>query len=584
VILPDRQADGRGSGQRQYAPHGFFTNAWTSQPEQLTLELVETVDNQPVTQPPIYAIDNFLREEELAHLALFIELKEQQSGGFRRSLTEDDRGVPEEMRERSSSSVRIPKAATHLVRNIERRAAACFGLPASHVEPLQIVRYQRGEEYRVHHDMVELHKKGRGWGGVYLDSPSDEEKAKGVRVGTILVYLHSLDNGVGGCTHFPLPQGGLDFTPVRGLAIMWSNIKDADLTPDLRTAHEGKKILRSGCNKYALNIWVSNVPDTSKPNALQRKATQLHNLLGKVPYPSTEPLHLAKAHTLPPLRRDAKGTPLEDPCPGNEPICVLCGRGDEWDVNQPGILLANTDASDGAARAVEPSRAREPHENRLIICCSAMCRRAVHDFPCLANYRKRIAASASSSSASRSHTAQAPWLCFECEDDADRRVPSDDHGDAPGQQPRQRRMKRTRDSPSDEPARNLTRRQQRLAERPRMEELGPIMPPSPLRAPTQAGTPPVTPEHSPRQGGEPPAAAAAAAGSGGGGDRWRLVPKKPTRADLRRLFPSVFEPGVDVGTQADLGSDGDFRSCREDQSVADEGQHIETDLTEMKDA
>ena len=62
------------------------------------------------------------------------------------------------------------------IQKLEARAESLLGVPLAHAEPLQIVRYGEGEEYRTHHDQNCL--RDEPWGVraltlfVYLSSPS----------------------------------------------------------------------------------------------------------------------------------------------------------------------------------------------------------------------------------------------------------------------------------------------------------------------------------------------------------------------------------------------------------------------------
>ena len=39
-----------------------------------------------------------------------------------------------------------------MIKNIERRIASWSQIPESHGEPIQVLRYKPGEEYRAHYD------------------------------------------------------------------------------------------------------------------------------------------------------------------------------------------------------------------------------------------------------------------------------------------------------------------------------------------------------------------------------------------------------------------------------------------------
>ena len=63
-----------------------------------------------------------------------------------------------------------------LIQNIERRIASWSQIPESHGEPIQVLRYKPGEEYRSHYDYF-FHNAGK------LNN----------RVATVLMYLSDVE-------------------------------------------------------------------------------------------------------------------------------------------------------------------------------------------------------------------------------------------------------------------------------------------------------------------------------------------------------------------------------------------------------
>ena len=63
-----------------------------------------------------------------------------------------------------------------MIKNIERRIASWSQIPESHGEPIQVLRYKPGEEYRAHYDYF-FHDAGK------LNN----------RVATVLMYLSDVE-------------------------------------------------------------------------------------------------------------------------------------------------------------------------------------------------------------------------------------------------------------------------------------------------------------------------------------------------------------------------------------------------------
>ena len=116
---------------------------------------------------------------------------------------------------------------------INRRIAALSGIPVSHGEPLQVLRYRPGQEYRAHSDALPA--------------------TKNQRVATVLVYLNGGYGG--GETHFL--ANGLSVRGRMGDALLFRNVK-ADGSPDERAAHSGLPVT-SGV-KLIASRWIRAEP------------------------------------------------------------------------------------------------------------------------------------------------------------------------------------------------------------------------------------------------------------------------------------------------------------------------------------
>ena len=115
------------------------------------------------------------------------------------------------------------------VHALNRRIAAASGTDVAQGEPLQVLRYRPGEQYRTHFDAI----------------PGFANQ----RVLTMLVWLnHGYE---GGETHFPVP--GLSLKPAAGDAILFRNaLPDGRRDPD--AAHAGLPV-RAG-EKLIASRWI----------------------------------------------------------------------------------------------------------------------------------------------------------------------------------------------------------------------------------------------------------------------------------------------------------------------------------------
>jgi prolyl 4-hydroxylase len=109
------------------------------------------------------------------------------------------------------------------------------GIPESHGEFLQLLHYENGQYYKIHHDRI----------------ATDFNRPQGVRILTVFLYLNDVE--AGGGTHFP--QLDVTVQPKRGRAVIWANVlDDSSDSIDLRTEHEALPVEKG--IKYGANAWI----------------------------------------------------------------------------------------------------------------------------------------------------------------------------------------------------------------------------------------------------------------------------------------------------------------------------------------
>lgn len=126
------------------------------------------------------------------------------------------------------------------IRLLQARAAALAGAELAHCEPLTLLHYAPGEQYRPHRDY-------------YLPSAPQMSDGGGQRNATVCVYLNEVQ--AGGETAFPARD--LDVRPRRGRAVMFRNVH-ADGRPDMDSLHAGMPV-RAG-EKWLSTCWIRARP------------------------------------------------------------------------------------------------------------------------------------------------------------------------------------------------------------------------------------------------------------------------------------------------------------------------------------
>jgi len=152
---------------------------------------------------------------------------------------------------------------------LTERISTYLGVPVSHFEPVQFVRYGPGERYAEHNDFI----------------AEDVEQPCGARLFTFFVYLS--DGFGGGETAFP--HIGVQIVPAVGRAAFWSNSmvyvggKSGKMRwlPDGKASHEALPVAEGPLNsqvKYAANIWVHD--GDVRHTDLYRKSCAALGMLG----------------------------------------------------------------------------------------------------------------------------------------------------------------------------------------------------------------------------------------------------------------------------------------------------------------
>jgi prolyl 4-hydroxylase len=145
--------------------------------------------------------------------------------------------------DRTSSGTHFQRGENALIRRIEQRISELVSHPVDHGEPIQILHYTPGAEYKPHFD--------------YFD-PTYEGNEKvlamgGQRVATLVMYLNDVE--AGGSTVFP--DIGVDVLPRKGNAVFFAYATE-DGQLDRRTLHGGSPVVRG--EKWIATKWLRERP------------------------------------------------------------------------------------------------------------------------------------------------------------------------------------------------------------------------------------------------------------------------------------------------------------------------------------
>lgn len=157
----------------------------------------------------------------------------------RSTVVNADTGAYDVHADRTSRGMHFERGENELVARIERRIGELAGCPVENGEPIQVLHYTPGAEYKAHHDYFDPAQPG-----------NDKVLAMGgQRVATLVMYLNDVE--AGGSTVFPAL--GLDVLPRRGSAVYFAYANERGET-DARTLHGGSPVLAG--EKWIATKWL----------------------------------------------------------------------------------------------------------------------------------------------------------------------------------------------------------------------------------------------------------------------------------------------------------------------------------------
>lgn len=195
--------------------------------------------------PMILMVDNFFKPAEIEHMVTVSEVY-----GFAPSAVVDEASTVNRNAKKEGlfteryTSYRTSwtahcsnEACAHdpIIAAVQQRIADLTSTKPNNAESLQFTRYDVGQEFKPHSDMIPAHGH----------SPC------GHRIFTVFGYLLQPESG--GATAFP--ELGLMVEPIPGRVVVWPNALDeATNRDDPRTHHAGMPVLAG--RKMGVNAWI----------------------------------------------------------------------------------------------------------------------------------------------------------------------------------------------------------------------------------------------------------------------------------------------------------------------------------------
>lgn len=182
--------------------------------------------------PRIIVFGNVLGDDECDELVETARTRLRPSTTFN---AESGRNEPHAAR--TSEGIHLPAGCTALCARVEARIATLLGWPQENGEPLQLLRYGPGAEYKPHYDYFEPDR-----------TRSDAAlKHGGQRVASLVMYLNTPTRG--GATGFP--DINFEVAAVKGNAVFFAYDRPHPMT---RTLHAGSPVLEG--EKWVATRWL----------------------------------------------------------------------------------------------------------------------------------------------------------------------------------------------------------------------------------------------------------------------------------------------------------------------------------------
>ncbi|RXT07289.1 2OG-Fe(II) oxygenase [Ammoniphilus sp. CFH 90114] len=177
-----------------------------------------------IEEPLIVLLGNVLSDEECDEL---IRLSQARVDRSKIGTTRDVNEL------RTSRSMFFQEGENELVARIEKRISSIMNIPVEHGEGLQVLNYQKGQEYKAHFDFFS----------------STHKSANNPRISTLVMYLNDVEHG--GETFFPK----LNFSvyPHKGMAVYFEYFYQDETLNDL-TLHGGAPVIIG--EKWAATQWM----------------------------------------------------------------------------------------------------------------------------------------------------------------------------------------------------------------------------------------------------------------------------------------------------------------------------------------
>lgn len=186
--------------------------------------------------PKVMLIHNFLSDDECEYLI------REATPNLERAVVVDSEGINSDgliVEHRTSDGAFLYNYDDRIVHRIEKRIAKLTEIPIANGEPIQVLHYKEGGEFKPHHDYFDV------------STPGGQEcvESGGQRFASLVMYLNTPAKG--GETVFP--EADLKVVPKKGDALLFYNcLSDGETDP--MSLHGGAPVVEG--EKWIANKWI----------------------------------------------------------------------------------------------------------------------------------------------------------------------------------------------------------------------------------------------------------------------------------------------------------------------------------------
>ncbi|MFC3051725.1 2OG-Fe(II) oxygenase [Kordiimonas pumila] len=184
-------------------------------------------------EPRVYTLDNFMTPKECDHMIALGGT----NGMTRAFVSGEKEGVVSQGR--TNDLCWINHKADEVTTKLAQRIAGLVGLPLSHAESFQLIRYGINAEYKAHFDAFQPG----------TEAGDRNMKRGGQRLTTVLGYLNTVKKGGG--TEFPKLK--IKIAAERGKLLVFHNCYDGTTNRHPNSLHAGCPVIDG--EKWAFNLW-----------------------------------------------------------------------------------------------------------------------------------------------------------------------------------------------------------------------------------------------------------------------------------------------------------------------------------------